>query len=196
MDARFLGALAVSNDRPSGHAPRWTLHGGRSGQRASDAAAAYMRLRTCGCVHAATSAKRLTHGMRWNHLKTTMTCIAAWLLCAASGSAQTAAPSPIGNSSQDFGGIRTFLRAPHVRDLANLNADIAVLGVPLDQATSNRPGQRYGPRDIREASLIYAWAPAEGFYYIDTEQTVLKGVRWADLGDRGCHPCQHVSDIA
>lgn len=112
-----------------------------------------------------------------------MTCAATWLLCAASAAAQATAPSPLGNSTQDFGGIRTFLRAPHVRDLARLDADIAVLGVPLDQGTSNRPGQRYGPRDIREASLIYAWAPAEGFYYIDTEQTVLKGVRWADLGD-------------
>jgi agmatinase len=97
--------------------------------------------------------------------------------------AQTPAPSPLGNSSQDFGGIRTFLRAPYVRDLETLAADIAVLGVPVDQGTSNRPGQRYGPRELREASLIYAWAPENGFYYIDTERTVLKGLRWADLGD-------------
>lgn len=97
--------------------------------------------------------------------------------------AQTPAPSPLGNSSQDFGGIRTFLRAPYVRDLETLSADIAVLGVPVDQGTSNRPGQRYGPREMREASLIYAWAPENGFYYIDTERTVLKGLRWADLGD-------------
>lgn len=108
--------------------------------------------------------------------------VALFLLAPAVG-AQAPAPSPLGNSSQDFGGIRTFLRAPYVRDLETLSADIAVLGVPVDQGTSNRPGQRYGPREIREASLIYAWAPENGFYYIDTERTVLKGLRWADLGD-------------
>lgn len=97
--------------------------------------------------------------------------------------AQAPPASPIGNSSQDFGGIRTFLRAPHVKDIAALDADIAVVGMPFDQGTSNRPGQRYGPRDIREASLIYAWAPHNGFYYIDTGRTVLEGKRWADLGD-------------
>jgi len=97
--------------------------------------------------------------------------------------AQTPPRSPLGNSTQDFGGIRTFLRAPYIKDLATLEADIAIVGVPLDQGTSNRPGQRYAPRDIREASLIYAWAPENGFYYIDTEQTVLKGKRWADVGD-------------
>ncbi|MGE0032194.1 MAG: agmatinase [Steroidobacteraceae bacterium] len=97
--------------------------------------------------------------------------------------AQTPPASPTGNSSQDFGGIRTFLRAPYVKDITTLDADIAVVGMPFDQGTSNRPGQRYGPRDIREASLIYAWAPENGFYYIDTGVTVLQGKRWADLGD-------------
>ncbi|MBC7895290.1 MAG: agmatinase [Cytophagaceae bacterium] len=106
------------------------------------------------------------------------------LTCLATGvGAQTRSPSPFGNSTQDFGGIRTFLRAPYVRDVTTLTARIAVVGAPVDQGTSNRPGQRYGPREIREASLIYAWAPANGFYYIDTEQTVLKGLEWADLGD-------------
>ena len=31
---------------------------------------------------------------------------------------------------------------------------VVVVGAPVDQGTSNRPGQRYGPRDMREASLI------------------------------------------
>ena len=65
---------------------------------------------------------------------------------------------PLGSSTQDFGGIRTFLRAPYVTDIASLDADIAVVGVPFDQGTSYRPGARYGPREIREASLVYAWA--------------------------------------
>lgn len=110
-------------------------------------------------------------------------CLFGWIALGACLGAQSPAASPMGNSAQDFGGIRTFLRAPYVRDLVALDADVVVLGVPVDQGTSNRPGQRYGPRDIREASLIYAWAPENGFYYIDTDQTVLKGVRWADVGD-------------
>jgi agmatinase len=110
-------------------------------------------------------------------------CLTGWITLGSSLGAQAPVPSPLGNSTQDFGGIRTFLRAPYVRDLATLNADVVVVGAPVDQGTSNRPGARYGPRDIREASLIYAWAPENGFYYIDTEQTVLKGVRWADVGD-------------
>ncbi len=116
-------------------------------------------------------------------MRAIMMCLTGWISLGASVSAQAPEASPLGNSSQDFGGIRTFLRAPYVRDLDMLNADVVVLGAPVDQGTSNRPGQRYGPRDIREASLIYAWAPENGFYYIDTDQTVLKGVRWADVGD-------------
>jgi hypothetical protein len=117
------------------------------------------------------------------HMRTAVVLFMSCFSFVQGAHAQSLPVSPIGNSAQDFGGIRTFLRAPHVTDVATLKADIAVVGMPFDQGTSNRPGQRYGPRDIREASLIYAWAPEKGFYYIDTGQTVLKGKRWADLGD-------------
>lgn len=116
-------------------------------------------------------------------MRAILICLIGWMALGPNLDAQSPVRSPLGNSSQDFGGIRTFLRAPYVRDLGTLDADVVVVGAPVDQGTSNRPGQRYGPRDIREASLIYAWAPENGFYYIDTEQTVLKGVRWADVGD-------------
>jgi len=36
-------------------------------------------------------------------------------------------------------------------------ADVAVLGVPFDQAVTNRPGARLGPRAIRAASSNLAW---------------------------------------
>ena len=96
---------------------------------------------------------------------------------------QTTAPvrNPLG-ASQEYGGIRTFLRTPYLTSLEKLDADFAVLGVPIDMSTSMRPGARYGPREIREASLAYSW-PEEGFYYIDSGRTVLKGKRWVDLGD-------------
>ncbi|MFO1172541.1 MAG: agmatinase [Hyphomicrobiaceae bacterium] len=49
-----------------------------------------------------------------------------------------------------FSGISTFLRRPHTQDLKGV--DIAVSGVPFDNATTDRPGTRFGPRAIRAAS--------------------------------------------
>src|SRR4051794_20026208 len=55
-----------------------------------------------------------------------------------------------------YTGIRTFARAPHTTDWAN--ADVAVLGVPFDTATSYRTGPRFGPSAIRDQSqLLRPW---------------------------------------
>jgi agmatinase len=58
-----------------------------------------------------------------------------------------------------FAGIRTFMRAPHVTDLAGVDA--AVYGIPFDTATSFRTGPRFGPEAIRAASsLLRPYNPA------------------------------------
>ncbi|WP_299982957.1 agmatinase [uncultured Ruegeria sp.] len=60
-----------------------------------------------------------------------------------------------------FGGATSFLRRLYTKDLTGV--DIAVTGVPFDQAVTNRPGTRLGPRAIREASSLqspdapYGW---------------------------------------
>ena len=60
-----------------------------------------------------------------------------------------------------FGGATSFLRRRYTKDLTG--AEIAVTGVPFDQAVTNRPGTRLGPRAIREASALqspdapYGW---------------------------------------
>ncbi len=60
-----------------------------------------------------------------------------------------------------FGGATSFLRRRYAKDLTG--ADIAVTGIPFDQAVTNRPGTRLGPRAIREASALqspdepYGW---------------------------------------
>ncbi|GAC1440250.1 MAG: agmatinase [Terriglobales bacterium] len=82
-----------------------------------------------------------------------------------------------------FVGIRTFLGAPYITKLDDLHADFAVLGVPFDEGTWGQPGERYGPRDLRESSQEYNHDLTEGFYYIDGDRTVLKGKHWADVGD-------------
>ncbi len=54
-----------------------------------------------------------------------------------------------------FGGAVSFFRTPFRANLSNV--DLAVTGVPLDIATTNRSGARLGPRAIRNASLSLAW---------------------------------------
>ncbi|NLS12952.1 agmatinase [Vibrio sp. SM6] len=51
----------------------------------------------------------------------------------------------------------SFMRRPHVRNPVNADADLVVFGVPLDMATSGRPGARMGPDAIRRASVNLAW---------------------------------------
>lgn len=85
---------------------------------------------------------------------------------------------------QTFAGVRTFVGAPYVPRCENLQADIAILGAPFDEGTWGWPGERYGPRDIREGSQDYKQADLKaGFYYFDNDTYVLKGKRWADCGD-------------
>src|SRR5438445_10140884 len=87
-----------------------------------------------------------------------------------------------------FVGIRTFLSAPYQPDLEKLDADFAVLGVPFDEGTWGQPGERYGPRDLRENSQEYAHDLTEGFYYIDGDRTLLKGKRWVDVDEGTVYP--------
>ncbi len=94
------------------------------------------------------------------------------------------APSGLlGQAVPTFVGVRTFLGAPYVTKLEDLHADFAVLGVPFDEGTWGQPGERYGPRDLRENSQEYHHDLTEGFYYMDDDRTVLKGKHWADVGD-------------
>ncbi|MBC7815425.1 MAG: agmatinase [Planctomycetaceae bacterium] len=55
-------------------------------------------------------------------------------------------------SAQPYQGIATFGRRPHTRELSGV--DVAILGVPYDSSTSYRSGARFGPRAIREQSLL------------------------------------------
>ena len=54
-----------------------------------------------------------------------------------------------------YAGAVSFMRRKYTRDLEGV--DLVVAGVPLDTATTNRPGARFGPRAVRAASTIMAW---------------------------------------
>jgi agmatinase len=56
-----------------------------------------------------------------------------------------------------YAGRRTFLKSD-VADVSEVgDRDAAVLGVPYDGAVSNRPGARYGPAAVRDASAWWAY---------------------------------------
>jgi agmatinase len=55
-----------------------------------------------------------------------------------------------------YSGVLSFMRRLYTHELENV--DVAVTGVPFDTATTNRPGTRFGPRSIREASTQISWA--------------------------------------
>jgi agmatinase len=53
----------------------------------------------------------------------------------------------------DYAGLPTFSGLPYTEDPAELaGVDVAVVGAPMDDLTSDRPGTRFGPRAIRAAS--------------------------------------------
>jgi len=53
-----------------------------------------------------------------------------------------------------FGGIATFMRLPHVPLEGAHNIDIGLVGIPWDGGTTNRPGPRHGPRQMRDTSSM------------------------------------------
>ena len=75
-----------------------------------------------------------------------------------------------------YGGVTSFMRRKYTRDLAGV--DVAVMGVPFDTATTNRPGARLGPRGIRNASTIMAWEKPYGMAFDPFDKLAV-----ADIGD-------------
>jgi agmatinase len=87
---------------------------------------------------------------------------------------------PDASRAPRYTGIRTFGRCPHSDDYAN--ADVAVLGVPFDTATSYRAGARFGPAAIRDQSqLLRPWHPGHSIDVFSTLSVI-------DAGDLAVTP--------
>ena len=84
-------------------------------------------------------------------------------------------------------GIATFCKSPFVPDLDELDAEVAVLGIPYDEATAMRPGSRQAPRAIRDASTRFGFLgkgrESTGFFDINRDRNLMSGVRIVDCGD-------------
>lgn len=90
-------------------------------------------------------------------------------------------PQPIDSvQTPRFGAIATFMRLPHIADPAKL--DIALIGVPWDGGTTNRPGARHGPRQIRDMSSMMRRV------HPTTKVAPFELARIADLGDAPANP--------
>lgn len=87
-----------------------------------------------------------------------------------------------GRLNLPFVGIATFAKSPYVEDWDRIDADVAILGAPFDFGTQWRPGARFGPRAIREASMLFSFGHG-GAYDHEDDVTYLDGVRIVDLGD-------------
>ncbi len=82
-----------------------------------------------------------------------------------------------------FVGISTFAKRPLEMNWNALAADVAVLGAPFDGGTQYRPGARFGPRAVRDASTLFSFGHA-GAYDHEDDTTYLSGdIRIVDMGD-------------
>ena len=80
-----------------------------------------------------------------------------------------------GNEMARFSGPATMMRLPTQASARDL--DVCFVGVPIDIGTSNRPGTRLGPRQIRaESSMIRP-------YNMATRAAPFDSLQVADIGD-------------
>ena len=83
-----------------------------------------------------------------------------------------------------FAGVPTFMRLPHIPldDARITEVDIGLIGAPWDSGTTNRPGPRHGPRQLRDLStMIRAENGATGV-------RPFEALNCADLGDVSPNP--------
>ncbi|MFH7340964.1 agmatinase [Streptomyces sp. KHY 26] len=85
-----------------------------------------------------------------------------------------------GQTSPRYAGLTTFARLPRLEDVDGY--DVAVAGVPFDAGVTFRPGARFGPSYIRQASrLLRPYNPALDVLPFGRQQVV-------DAGDLPCNP--------
>ena len=83
-----------------------------------------------------------------------------------------------------FVGISTFGKNRYVEDWDNIDADFAILGAPYDFGTQWRPGARFGPRSIREASTLFSFGHGGAYDHEDDVTYLPAGeVKIVDIGD-------------
>ena len=80
-----------------------------------------------------------------------------------------------------YAGPSTFARLPELRDVEE--CDVAIIGVPFDAGPSYRPGARFGPQSVRQASR-----QLRTNYHPNYDVEPFKVQQVADAGDIACNP--------
>ena len=80
-----------------------------------------------------------------------------------------------------YAGPSTFARLPELREVDQ--CDVAIIGVPFDAGTSYRPGARFGPQAVRQASR-----QLRTNYHPNYDVEPFKVQQVADAGDIACNP--------
>ena len=88
-----------------------------------------------------------------------------------------------GRLNLPFVGIATFAKRPYAEDWSAIDADVAILGAPFDCGTQYRPGARFGPRAIREATTLFSFGHAGAYDHEDDATYLGQDVRIVDMGD-------------
>ena len=85
-----------------------------------------------------------------------------------------------GMTTPRFADVATFFRLPVIKDLNSLN--YCICGVPWDGGTTNRPGARHGPREVRNASSLVR------LYHPVSLKSPYDKFNIADIGDCPVNP--------
>lgn len=80
-----------------------------------------------------------------------------------------------------YAGLGTFARLPQRSDVPDF--DVAIVGVPFDGGVSFRPGARFGPSQIRDASRLLR--PG---YHVELDTIPVEKLQFVDAGDLVCTP--------
>ena len=79
-----------------------------------------------------------------------------------------------------YADVATFFRLPIIKDLSKL--DYCICGVPWDGGTTNRPGARHGPREVRNSSSMIR------LYHPVSLKSPYDKYNIADIGDCPVNP--------
>ena len=89
---------------------------------------------------------------------------------------------PDGRQVPRYAGPDTFARLPRLADLGGRTVAVAVAGIPFDSGVSYRPGARFGPHAVRQASkMLRPYHPGLDTHPFDVHQV-------ADAGDMPVNP--------
>jgi agmatinase len=90
----------------------------------------------------------------------------------------------------DYAGLLTFAGLPFTQDPTELEGvDVAIVGAPMDDLTSDRPGTRFGPRAIRAAGC----PPGP---HLEAKLDAIAELRVVDYGDAPVIPANAVQNHA